>query len=37
MLQRLLGTRYLTVLAAAFLAAAVTVGYAVQALVPAGG
>jgi uncharacterized protein len=37
MLQRLLGTRYLTVLAAAFVAAAVTVGYAVQALVPAGG
>jgi uncharacterized protein len=37
MLQRLLGTRYLSVLAAAFLAAAVTVGYAVQALAPAGG
>jgi uncharacterized protein len=32
LLQRLLGTRYLTVLAAAFVAAAVTVGYVVQAI-----
>jgi uncharacterized protein len=37
MLQRLLGTRYLIVLAAAFLVAAVAVGYVVQALAPAGG
>jgi uncharacterized protein len=37
MLQRLLGTRYLAVLAVAFVAAAVTVGYAVQAFAPAGG
>ena len=37
MLQRLLGTRYLTVVAAAFVAAAVTVAYLVQALGTAGG
>ena len=35
MLQRLLGTRYLTVLATAFVGTAIVLGYLVQGLVPA--
>jgi len=36
MLQRLLGTRYLTVLVAAFVGCAIVLGYVVQGLAPAG-